>query len=139
MQSQKLFCSGMEQILEEMRRLLDNVKASQEEATLLVARSSRRDLYTFKRKENENQYAFNDDMEDKLVQAQAHLSRLEEEEEGTRRANALTKAKDTIKEDILSVGVLPLLRDSQHPDLCCLAAELLAAETHSYAQQFIPQ
>ena len=104
-----------------------------------MARSTRCDLYTFKRKGNENQHAFNDDTEDKLVQAQAHLSRLEEGEEGTRSANALTKAKDAVKEDILSVGVLPLLRDSQHPDLCCPAAELLAAETHSYAQQFIPQ
>ena len=40
--------------------------------------------------------------------------------------SALAKAKEAIKEDILSVGVLPLLRDSQDPDLRRLAAELPA-------------
>ena len=85
----------MEQILEEMRRLRDDVKASQEEVTLQVARSSRRDPYTFKRKGNENQHAFNNDVEDKLVQVQAHLGRVEE---GTRSASALAKAKEAVKE-----------------------------------------
>ena len=88
----------MEQILEEMRRLRDDVKASQEEAALQVARSSRRDPYTFKRKGNENQHAFNDDVEDKLVQVQAHLGRVEAGEEGTRSASALAKAKEAVKE-----------------------------------------
>ena len=40
----------MEQILEEMRRLRDDVKASQEEAALQVARSSKRDPYHLKGK-----------------------------------------------------------------------------------------
>eukprot|EP00731_Ephydatia_muelleri_P014014 Em0007g1324a len=88
----------MERILEEMRRLRDDVKASQEEAALQVARSSRRDPYTFKRKGNENQHAFNDDVEDKLVQVQAHLGRVEAGEEGTRSASALAKAKEAVKE-----------------------------------------
>ena len=123
----------MEQILEEMRRLRDDVKASQEEAALQVARSSRRDPYTFKRKGNENQHAFNDDVEDKLVQVQAHLGRVEAGEEGTRSASALAKAKEAVKEDILSVGVLPLLRDSQDPDLRRLAAELPAVVLDSRA------
>ena len=82
----------MEQILEEMWRLRDDVKASQEEAALQVARSSRCDPYTFKRKGNENQHAFNDDVEDKLVQVQAHLDRMEARAEGTSSANALAKA-----------------------------------------------
>ena len=72
----------MEQVLEEM---CDDGKESQEEAALQVARSSRRDPYTFKRKGNENQHAFNDDVEDKLVQAKAHLGRVEEGEEGNER------------------------------------------------------
>ena len=88
----------MEQILEEMWRLCDDVKASQEEAALQVARSSRHDPYTFERKGNENQHAFNGDVEDKLMQVQAHLGRVEAEEEGTRSANALAKAKEVVKE-----------------------------------------
>ena len=123
----------MEQILEEMRRLRDDVKASQEEAALQVARSSRRDPYTFKRKGNENQHAFNSDVGDKLVQVQAHLGRVEAGEEGTRSASALAKAKEAVKEDILSVGVLPLLRDSQDQDLRRLAAELPAVVLDSRA------
>ena len=73
-------------------------RASQEEAALQVTRSSRRDPYTFKRKGNENQHAFNDDVEDKLVQVQAHLGRVEAGAEGTRSANALAKAKEAVKE-----------------------------------------
>ena len=68
--------------MEEMWQLRDDVKASQEEAALQVARSSRCDPYTFKRKGNENQHAFNGNVEDKLVQAQAHLGKVEAGEEG---------------------------------------------------------
>lgn len=53
--------------MEEMRRLCEEVKASQEEAsreTQRLTRSARRDPYSFWQKGNKNQFRFNEDVEE---------------------------------------------------------------------------
>ena len=78
--------------MEEMRRLREEVKASQEEAsreTQWLARSARRDPYSFRRKGNENQFRFNEDVEEQLADVQMHLQKADAAELSTRGATHL--------------------------------------------------
>ena len=78
--------------MEEIWRLRENVKASQEEAnqaTQWLARSLRRDPYSFRRKGNENQFRFNEDVEEQMSDVGTHLQKMEEAELSTRGATAL--------------------------------------------------
>ena len=78
--------------MEEIWRLRENVKASQEEAnqaTQWLARSVRRDPYSFRRKGNENQFRFNEDVEEQMSDVGTHLQKMEEAELSTRGATAL--------------------------------------------------
>lgn len=78
--------------MEEIWRLRENVKASQEEAnqaTQWLARSVRRDPYSFRRKGNENQFRFNEDVEEQMSDVGTHLQKMDEAELSTRGATAL--------------------------------------------------
>ena len=61
-------------LIEEVRRLQEEVKAGQEETSRKLARSGRKDSYSFKRKANEIQHWFNEDVEEKLDEAEVAQS-----------------------------------------------------------------
>ena len=85
------------QIMEEMWRLCEEVKASQKEASWKMqrlARSARRDPYSFRRKGNKNQFRFNEDVEEQLADVRTHLQKVDAAKLGTRGATALEKAKE---------------------------------------------
>ena len=55
-------------------RLQEEVKAGQEETSRKLARSGRKDSYSFKRKANEIQHWFHEDVEEKLDEAEVAQS-----------------------------------------------------------------
>ena len=97
----------------------------QEEA----ARSSRRDPHSFRRKGNENQFRFCEDVEERLETTSAAIAHAER---GAGR-EALARAKEAAKEDVMGAGVWPLLKDLEDPELRRLAQSLPATVLRSRA------
>ncbi|KAL5497417.1 hypothetical protein EMCRGX_G013884 [Ephydatia muelleri] len=110
----------------EMQQMREDFAVGQEEAASKLARSSRRDPYSFRRKGNENQYRFCEDVEEQLKTTSAAIARAER---GAGR-EALARAK---KEDVMGVGVWPLLKDLEDPELRRLAQSLPATVLRSRA------
>ena len=108
----------------EMQQMREDFVVGQEEAASKLARSSRRDPYSFCRKGNENQYRFCEDVEERLKTTSAAIARAER---GAGR-EALARAK---KEDVMGVGVWPLLKDLEDPELRRLAQSLPATVLRS--------
>ena len=63
------------ELVEEVRRLREEVKAGQEEMSRKLARSGRKESYTFKRKAHEIQHHFNEEVEAEAAVAKAHSGR----------------------------------------------------------------
>ena len=110
-------------LVEEVRRLREEVKAGQEETSRKLARSGRKDSYSFKRKANKIQHRFNEDVEEKLDEAEVAVAKAEPTAEGHTK-EALGKIQEASAEDVFSAGDWPLLRDLQKPELQQLAAGL---------------
>ena len=85
----------------EMQQMREDFAVGQEEAASKLARSSRRDPYSFRRKGNENQYRFCEDVEERLETTSAAIARAER---GAGR-EALARAK--AKEKKAKEGTLP--------------------------------
>ena len=76
----------------EMQQMREDFAVGQEEAASKLARSSRRDPYSFRRKGNENQYRFCEDVEERLETTSAAIARAERG--AGREALARAKAKE---------------------------------------------
>ena len=85
------------ELVEEVRRLREDVKAGQEETSRKLARSSWKESYPFKRKANEILHRFNEDVEDKLDEAAAAVAKAELTAEGCSK-EALAKIKEVLPE-----------------------------------------
>ena len=96
---------------------------------LKLARSAKRDPYSFRRKGNENQFRFCEDVEDQFQSAAASISRAEK---GAGK-EALSRAKESVEKDVMSAGVWPLLKDLEDPELRRLAQSLPATVLRSRA------
>ena len=116
----------MARMIAEMR---EDFAVGQEEAASKLARSSRRDPYWFRRKGNENQYRFCEDVEERLETTSAAIARAERGE----GKEALARAKEAAKEDVMGAGVWPLLKDLEDPELQRLAQSLPATVLRSRA------
>ena len=86
----------MDLMLQAMQQMREEMKAGQEETALKLARGARRDPYSFRRKGNENQFRFCEDVEDQLQSAAASMLRAER---GAGK-EALSRAKSTIEKGI---------------------------------------
>ena len=106
------------QLMEEVRRL----REGQEDAALELEKGVRRDPYVFKRRGNENQYRFCEEIADRLSSASSSVVRAER---GGRKA-AFDRAKEALREDVFSSGVWPLLSNLEDPELRRLAKALPA-------------
>ena len=87
---------------EAMRKLRNGqeaMRSAQEEASQKLARSSgRRDPYTFRRKGNENQFHFNQDVEDAFAEVSAGLQKVNSDNLGERGKLGLQKAMSAAEE-----------------------------------------
>ena len=119
----------MARMIAEMQQMREDLVVGQEEAASKLARSSRRDPYSFCRKGNENQYLFCEDVEERLETTSAAIARAER---GAGR-EALARAKEAAKEDVMGAGVWPLLKDLEVPELRRLAQSLPATVPRSRA------
>ena len=119
----------MAKMVAEMQQMREDFTVGQEEAASKLARSSRRDPYSFRRKENENQYRFCEDVEERLETTSAAIARAER---GAGR-EVLARAKEAAKEDVMGAGVWPLLKDLEDPELRRLAQSLPATVLRSRA------
>ena len=84
----------MAKMVAEMQQMREDFAVGQEEAASKLARSSRRDPYSFCRKGNENQYRFCEDVEERLETTSAAIARAER---GAGREE-LARAKEAAKE-----------------------------------------
>ena len=84
----------MAKMVAEMQQMREDFAVGQEEAASKLARSSRRDPYSFRRKGNKNQYRFCEDVEERLETTSAAIARAER---GAGR-EALARAKEAAKE-----------------------------------------
>ena len=89
-------------LLSEVWKLRDGqeaMRSAQEEASQKLARSSgRRDPYTFRRKGNENQFHFNQDVEDAFAEVSAGLQKVNADNLGERGKPGLQKAMGAAEE-----------------------------------------
>ena len=106
------------QLMEEVRRL----REGQEDAALKLEKGVRRDPYVFKRRVNENQFRFCEEIADRLSSASSSVVRAER---GGGKA-AFDRAKEALREDVFSSGVWPLLSNLEDPELRRLAKALPA-------------
>eukprot|EP00731_Ephydatia_muelleri_P003678 Em0001g3678a len=90
--AQDFFLLGMAKMVAEMQQMREDLAVGQEEAASKLARSSRRDPYSFRRKGNENQYRFCEDVEERLETTSAAIARAERG--AGREALARAKAKE---------------------------------------------
>ena len=67
----------MARMIAEMQQMREGFAVGQEEAASKLARSSRRDPYSFRRKGNENLYHFCEDVEEQLETTSAAIARAE--------------------------------------------------------------
>ena len=88
-------------LLEEIKKLREDVKTSQEDTALVVARKARKESYSFKRKANENQYKFNGDVEDRLVEVETLLGSVAADGMPRRCAEAIQKAKEAKGKELI--------------------------------------
>ena len=63
----------MDLMLQAMQQMREEMKAGQEETALKLACSAKRDPYSFRRKGNENQFRFCEDVEDQFQSAVASI------------------------------------------------------------------
>ena len=84
----------MARMIAEMLQMREDFAVGQKEAASKLARSSRRDPYSFRRKGNENQYRFCKDVEERLETTSAAITHAEK---GAGR-EALARAKEAAKE-----------------------------------------
>ena len=68
-----ILLDGMKKMQEELKI----VRQWQEETSLRIARSARKDMYAFKKRDNELQFRFNEQVVEKLEVAKACLEKLE--------------------------------------------------------------
>ena len=85
-------------LLSEVRKLREGqeaMRSAQEETSHKLARSSgRRDAYSFKRKGNENQFRFNQDVEDAFAEVSAGLKKVNPDQLNERGKLGLEKAME---------------------------------------------
>ena len=83
----------------EVRKLQEVMRSAQEKTSQKLARSSgRRDPYTFKRKGNQNQFHFNQDIEDAFAEVSDGLKKVNADDLGERGKLGLQKAKSAAEE-----------------------------------------
>ena len=89
---------AMALLLSEVRKLRDGqevMRSAQEETSQKITRSSgRRDPYMFKRQGNENQFQFNQDVEDAIAEVSAGLKKGNADDTGERGKLGLQKFKE---------------------------------------------
>ena len=83
-------------LLQEVRKLREEVKTGQEDTARKLARSGKKDPYTFKRKANEMQHRFNEDVAERVEEAEAALDRVGTSSE--RDKEAVERVKEVLKE-----------------------------------------
>ena len=116
---------GQTAIKRQLNQLEKDVAAGQEDTTQHVVKRLKEDqTFIFKKKENEKQFIFNDNVKDQFVATAKHLE-LIDEPSGSGQREAIDKAKEELKQGALDKGAWILFKELKDPELKSLADELL--------------
>ena len=92
--SDRSLTARMDLTLQSMQQMREEMKAGQEETALKLAHNAKRDPFSFRRKGNENQFRFCEDVEEQLQSTSSSISRAEK---GAGK-EALSRAKNAVEQ-----------------------------------------
>ena len=118
--------------LKQLQKEMKIVLQGQQETALRLARSARKENYSFKRRRNKLQFRFNEELAEKVEVAKAIVETVGVPS-GSRSEEELQRVAKEMSEDVFSSGVWPLLSNLENPELRRLAQALPATVLRSRA------